>query len=74
LRCDVHQWMNGAVWITDHPYATVTDDSGKFTLTEVPPGKHSLKVWHPVLGEAGQEVEVQTGKTAVVAIRMPLKR
>jgi len=70
LQCDVHSWMNATVWISPHPYVTSTDESGRFALAEVPPGKYTLKAWHPVLGETGQEVEVRTGTTASLTLRM----
>jgi len=70
LQCDVHSWMNATVWISPHPYVASTDESGRFALSDVPPGKYTLKAWHPTLGEAVQEVEVRTGTTASVTLRM----
>ena len=70
LQCDVHSWMNATVWISPHPYVASTDESGRFALSDVPPGNYTLKAWHPTLGEAVQEVEVRTGTTASVTLRM----
>ncbi len=45
--CDAgHPWMSAFIIVADHPYYTVTDDDGNFTLDEVPPGTYKLKVWH----------------------------
>lgn len=44
--CDSHPFMKAYIMIFDHPYASVSDDSGTFTLDNVPPGKYTLKVWH----------------------------
>lgn len=30
-----------------HPYYAITDDSGQFSIDEVPPGIHTLVVWYP---------------------------
>jgi hypothetical protein len=41
--------------VIDHPYYTVTDESGKFELTDVPPGHYQLVAWHEGWGVARQE-------------------
>lgn len=58
LKCDVHPWMIGWVFVTDRPYAAVTDRDGRFTLRNVPPGTYRLAVWHELLGGAGATVTV----------------
>jgi Polysaccharide lyase family 4, domain II len=47
LRCNGgHVWMNAEMFVAPHPYYTVTDESGKFELTDVPPGQYQLVAWH----------------------------
>jgi len=47
LQCDAgHAWMNGWVYVFDHPYFAVTDADGGFTIKDVPPGDHVLELWH----------------------------
>lgn len=58
VRCDAHAWMSGWIVVQDHPYYAVTDDSGTFTLADVPPGDYEVKVWHETLGEKSQKVTV----------------
>ncbi|HYD50307.1 MAG TPA: carboxypeptidase regulatory-like domain-containing protein [Terriglobales bacterium] len=64
VTCDAHGWMQGWIVVTDHPYYAVTDDSGNFKLTDVPPGDYELKVWHEKLGEQTQKVTVAGGGDA----------
>lgn len=64
LKCDVHPWMIGWLWVTDRPYAAVTDKDGRFAIGNVPPGKYRLSVWHELLGGAGGEVSVPAGGDA----------
>jgi len=45
ITCDVHPWMRGAIWMADHPYYTMTDVNGAFSLSDVPPGKYKLILW-----------------------------
>lgn len=56
LRCNGgHVWMNAEMMVVAHPYYTVTDESGHFELTNVPPGTYELVAWHEGWGLAGKE-------------------
>jgi len=47
LKCNGgHVWMNAEMFVAPHPYYAVTDESGKFELTNVPPGQYVLVAWH----------------------------
>jgi hypothetical protein len=47
VRCNGgHSWMNAEILVVPHPYYAVTDESGKFELTEVPPGQYQIVAWH----------------------------
>jgi hypothetical protein len=47
VRCNGgHAWMNATILVVTHPYYTVTDGSGKFELTDVPPGQYEIVAWH----------------------------
>ena len=32
--------------VVSHPYYTVTNESGRFELTDVPPGQYQIVAWH----------------------------
>ncbi len=70
VRCDVHAWM-AAWWIAqEHPYYAVTTADGSFTLTDVPPGTHTLEVWHETLGRIAQPVTVAPRTETKVSLEM----
>jgi hypothetical protein len=47
LKCNGgHVWMNAEAIVAPHPYYTVTDETGKFVLTGVPPGQYEVVAWH----------------------------
>lgn len=71
VECAVHGWMQGNVVVVDNPYYAVTDENGKFLITDLPPGNYRVKVFHEYLGEMTSDVTV-TGKTAA-ALDMDLK-
>jgi hypothetical protein len=56
LRCNGgHVWMNAEMMVVPHPYYAVTDESGKFEFTDVPPGTYQLVAWHEGWGREGKE-------------------
>lgn len=59
VKCDVHGWMSGWLYVTDNPYYSVTDSAGKFTLADVPPGSYTLEVWHETLGNQTKQITVE---------------
>ena len=66
LRCDVHGWMNAYIGVLDHPYHSVSNSSGAFNLSTLPPGDYVIEAWHERYGTQTQNVTVTTGETAEV--------
>jgi plastocyanin len=59
IGCDIHPWMQGWVFVFEHPWFAVTTDAGEFELTNVPPGRHRLTIRHPAAQlELTREVEL----------------
>ncbi len=56
LKCNGgHVWMNAEMFVAPHPYYAVTDESGKFELTNVPAGDYEIVAWHEGWDVARQE-------------------
>lgn len=70
LTCDVHPWMRAVIRTFDHGHFTATDAGGHFRL-QLPAGVHTLVLWHPLLPEATERVEVKAGQTVRLAHRWP---
>ena len=66
LRCDVHGWMNAYIGVVAHPYHSVSNGTGAFSLSTLPPGEYVIEVWHERYGTQTQTVTVTTGQTADV--------
>jgi plastocyanin len=70
VKCDVHGWMHGWLVATESPYVAVTDNSGNFKLTDVPPGSYTVEVWHEKLGKNTQKVTVKAKDDAKVTFEI----
>ena len=47
LHCNGgHVWMNAEMMVVPHPYYAVTDESGRFEFSGVPPGTYEIVAWH----------------------------
>ena len=64
VKCDVHGWMGGWIFVAGNPYYSVTGEDGAFSITDVPAGKYQVQIWHEKLGTQTKEVEVKDGETA----------
>jgi plastocyanin len=47
IGCDIHPWMQGWVFVFEHPWFAITNDAGEFELKDVPPGRHRLTIRQP---------------------------
>ncbi|MDH5740946.1 MAG: carboxypeptidase-like regulatory domain-containing protein [Nitrospira sp.] len=47
MQCGFHAYMESWGVAVTNPYFAKTDERGRFTLADVPPGTYKLVVWHP---------------------------
>ena len=45
IKCDVHPWMKSYISVFNHPYFSVTDDTGYYKIDNIPPGTYEVIVW-----------------------------
>lgn len=74
LNCDIHKWMNGILWASETPYATVSrigkegQKDGSFEIKNVPANtKVRLVFWHEQPGyfkggQDGEEITLKPGE------------
>lgn len=70
VLCEVHDFMRGAIVVTENPYHAVVADDGTFTIEGVPPGEYTLVAWHPDHREQERTVTVAEGGNARVEVEL----
>jgi len=70
-----HPWIRGYLIVVDNPYVVVTTYHKyyplcNFEISGVPPGRHTLEVWHPLYTPVKRtlEVEVEANKIAELMV------
>jgi plastocyanin len=71
VKCDLHSWMTLHVGVVSHPYFAVSGAGGRFTISDVPPGTHTVHAWHERFGELTASVRVTAGETTAVTLTFP---
>ena len=65
VKCNIHPWMRGYIAVVKGPYG-VSDDTGAFSLNNVPPGTYTVTAWQETYGMQTQKVTTAAGKPASV--------
>ena len=63
IQCSRHRWMNAWVVVMGHPYYTLTNQSGRYELQDIPVGEYDLVAWHESLGQLRKRVVVREDQT-----------
>jgi plastocyanin len=70
VRCNVHPTMEAYVVVHTNPYAAVSDEHGVYTITGVPPGTYTLRVWHERLAERKTPVVVRDDQVQALDVHL----
>lgn len=69
LRCDIHEHMRALVLVLDTPYFAMSDGEGRFRLSGLPAGHHTLKAW--LSSQTTLERPVELSKGATLHVNLP---
>ena len=50
VNCAIHPWMHGYLVIKDHPYVSISNATGEFSIPHLPPGEWTFRVWQEKAG------------------------
>jgi plastocyanin len=68
--CEVHDFMRGAVVVTENPFHAVVGEDGSFRITGIPAGEHTIAFWHADHETLERRVVVTAGATALVEVEL----
>lgn len=71
-KCDIHSWMGGWWVVAETPYTVLSDEDGKYSITDLPAGSYKLKIWHETLGESEQQIEIKAGETTQLDVALKI--
>lgn len=72
VNCRLHSNMSAAIVVTPNRYNAVPDAEGRFTLRNVPPGRHTVVAWHKTAGYFRESVSTTEARGAQVEFVIPL--
>jgi hypothetical protein len=72
MQCGFHAYMESWAFAVTTPYYAITDRSGAFSMTDVPPGTYRLVTWHPLTGlSTPRGVIVEPNRRVTVSLSVP---
>jgi hypothetical protein len=73
-NCDAHKFMKGAIFVAPNPYFAVTDKDGNYTISDIPPGKYNVKIWHESLPVQEKEIIIKPREKTDLSLQLSLKK
>jgi plastocyanin len=70
ILCHVHPEMVSRVIVVDTPVHAVVDPEGRFRIENVPPGRYTLKVWHPAAAPFAKDIVVRAGVSSELRLEL----
>ena len=58
-KCSVHPWMGAYIAVIDHPFFSITNDKGEYSIKNLPVGHYTMEVWHEIFGNQTTEFTVK---------------
>lgn len=72
VYCHIHSQMSAVVRVFDHPWFTIPNEDGSFSMDGVPIGELTLVAWHERIGERRERVTIRPGATVDVTFTLPV--
>jgi hypothetical protein len=72
VNCHLHPNMAAVIVISPNYWSTKADATGRFVLSDVPPGSYVVVAWHRAAGFFRQAVTVREGRASAAHFVIPL--
>ncbi len=61
-KCSVHPWMSANIAVVSHPFFAISDELGKFQISNLAEGIYTVETWHEVFGKLKAQVELKANQ------------
>jgi hypothetical protein len=66
VKCNIHPWMHGNFAVLKNSHYSISNESGAFTISNLPPGKYTISAWQESYGEMTQDVTITGSETKAI--------
>ena len=78
IGCNIHDWMLAYIYVGQSELMAISDEQGVATLSDIPPGEYTLKIWHSRLDAPQniieQELVIEAGQFEQLEMAFDLVR
>jgi hypothetical protein len=60
--CEAHKFMKGSIFVASNPYFAVSNKDGNYRISDIPPGRYRVKIWHEALPLQEKEIVISPQK------------
>ena len=72
MQCGFHAYMESWAIAVDNPYYVLSDEHGRFSINDVPPGTYDLRAWHPSNKRVvKRQVTIEPERAVTVHFQLP---
>lgn len=72
MQCGFHAYMESWAIAVDNPYYVLSDEHGRFSINDVPPGTYDLRAWHPSIKRVvKRQVTIEPERALTVHFQLP---
>ena len=68
MQCGFHPYMESWGLAVNNPYFALSDQEGRYSITDLPPGTYKVIAWHPMLNKEF-EVTIEPDKTTNLNVK-----
>ena len=66
LKCNLHPFLQTRGIMVDNPYYAITNEEGKYSIEDIPPGTYKVIAWHPFISNEIGTVIIKPGQTSKI--------
>ncbi len=66
VKCNLHPFLQTRGIMVDNPYYAVSDEEGRFSIKDIPPGTYKVVAWHPFIPNQLGTITIEPGQQAKI--------